>query len=102
MPARDILLDGEAIVLRPDGRPQAFQITMRRFGRKLDVDAPQASLPITTFFFVALSLDVAPRVDEPLTRRIAVLNDVVQTSNLVPRIVTASADEAAAFAAQAI
>jgi DNA ligase-1 len=57
---------------------------------------------MTPFFFDALYLDGAPLVDEPLTRRIAVLNDVVQTSNLVPRIVTASADEAAAFAAQAI
>ena len=31
-------LDGEAIALRPDGPPQPFQVTMRRFGRKLDVD----------------------------------------------------------------
>src|SRR5262249_54849524 len=39
MPAREIVLDGEAIVLRPDGSPQAFQVTMRRFGRRLDVEA---------------------------------------------------------------
>ncbi len=38
MPARDIVVDGEAIALRPDGTPQPFQVTMRRFGRKLDVD----------------------------------------------------------------
>ena len=36
MPARELVLDGEAIVFRPDGTPQPFQITMRRFGRKLD------------------------------------------------------------------
>ena len=28
MPARELVLDGEAIVLRPDGTPQPFQITM--------------------------------------------------------------------------
>ena len=39
MPVKDIILDGEVISLQPDGRPQPFQITMRRFGRKLDVDA---------------------------------------------------------------
>ena len=39
LPARELILDGEAIALRPDGRPQPFQVTMRRFGRKLDVDA---------------------------------------------------------------
>jgi DNA ligase-1 len=102
MPAREILLDGEAIVLRPDGRPQPFQVTMRRFGRKLDVDRLKASLPITPFFFDALYLDGSALVDEPLTRRIAVLNDAVQPAHLVPRIVTASAEEAAAFATRAL
>src|SRR5437867_3699139 len=38
IPAREIILDGEAIVLRADGTPRPFQDTMRRFGRKLDVD----------------------------------------------------------------
>jgi DNA ligase-1 len=102
MPAKSILLDGEAIVLRPDGRPQPFQITMRRFGRKLDVDDLKASLPITPFFFDALYVDGSPLVDEPLTRRLAVLNDFVPPAHLVPRIVTANADEAAAFATGAM
>jgi DNA ligase-1 len=102
MPAKDILLDGEAIVLRSDGRPQPFQITMRRFGRKLDVDALKTSLPITPFFFDALYVDGSPLVDEPLTHRLAVLNDVVQPAHLVPRIVTSGADEAAAFATRAL
>src|SRR5262249_8174034 len=31
--ARGCILDGEAIVLDAEGRPQPFQITMRRFGR---------------------------------------------------------------------
>src|SRR5450631_335876 len=38
MPARDLILDGEVIALRADATPHPFQITMRRFGRKLDVD----------------------------------------------------------------
>src|SRR5262245_18763227 len=37
LPAREVVLDGEAIALRADGTPHPFQITMRRFGRKLDV-----------------------------------------------------------------
>ena len=67
MPARELVLDGEAIALRPDGTPQPFQITMRRFGRKLDVDRLQETLPITPFFFDALYLDGDALVDEPLT-----------------------------------
>jgi DNA ligase-1 len=100
LPARELVLDGEAIVLRPDGTPQPFQITMRRFGRKLDVDRLKETLPITPFFFDALYVDGEPLVDEPLTRRIATLNQLVVPSNLVPRIVTSNAGEAAEFAAR--
>jgi ATP-dependent DNA ligase I len=102
MPAREIVLDGEAIALRPDGMPQPFQVTMRRFGRRLDVDRLMTELPITPFFFDALYLDGDPLVDEPLARRLAVAGEQAAPANLVPRIVTATPDEAAAFAARAI
>jgi len=102
MPAREIVLDGEAIALRPDGAPQPFQVTMRRFGRRLDVDRLRSELPITPFFFDALYLDGDPLVDEPLARRLVVACEQATSANLVPRIVTASADEAATFAARAI
>src|SRR4029453_12646418 len=98
MPARELVLDGEAIVLRADGTPQPFQITMRRFGRKLDVDRLQATLPISPFFFDALYVDGDALVDEALTRRIDTLNRVVAPGHLGPRIVTPSARDAAEFA----
>jgi DNA ligase-1 len=111
MPAESIVLDGEAIALRPDGSPLPFQITMRRFGRKLDVDRLKTELPITPLFFDALYLDGSSLVDEPLSRRFATLIEQARGRDpegggpritLVPRIVTASADEAAAFAARAL
>jgi len=102
LPVREIVLDGEAIALRPDRSPQPFQVTMRRFGRKLDVDAMRRSLPMTPFFFDALYVDGSPIVDEPLTRRTAALADIVSAVHRVPRIVTASPDEAAVFASQAL
>src|SRR5262245_24277064 len=102
LPAREIVLDGEAIVLRPDGAPQPFQITMRRFGRKLDVDRLMTDLPITPFFFDVLYLDGQALVDEPLARRLAAAGEQAAAANLVPRIVTATPDDAAAFAARAI
>ena len=77
MPARDVVLDGEAIVLRPDGTPQPFQVTMRRFGRKLDVDHLKETLTISPFFFDALYVDGEALVDEPLTGRIERLNRIV-------------------------
>ena len=102
MPAREIVVDGEAIALRPDGTPHPFQITMRRFGRRLDVDTLKAELPITPVFFDALYLEGDPLVDEPLARRVAVIDEQLASPNRVPRIVTADPAAAAAFAAQSI
>src|SRR5207249_9821016 len=51
LPLDDAILDGEAIALRPDGTPLPFQVTMRRFGRKLDVERLRAELPLVPFFF---------------------------------------------------
>jgi len=102
MPARTLILDGEAIVLRPDGTPMPFQDTMRRFGRKLDVDRLKDTLPITPFFFDALYLDGGALIDEPLTRRASLLAGLSASANLVPRLLTADPAEAAAFAQRAL
>ena len=102
MPSRELVLDGEAIAMRPDGRPRPFQETMRRFGRRLDVAALQFELPIMPFFFDALYVDGEPLIDESLARRVAVLDAHVTAPNRVPRVATADADEAARFAAHAV
>ena len=102
MPAREIVLDGEAIVLRPDGSPLPFQETMRRFGRKLEVDRLKQTLPITPMFFDALYLDGDALVDEPLTRRVSLLSGLIAPGNLVPRLVTSDRDAAAAFAQRSL
>jgi DNA ligase-1 len=102
LPAREIVLDGEAIALRADATPHPFQITMRRFGRRLDVDRLRQTLPITPFFFDALLLDGTPLVDEPLVRRAAVLDAQVGPANRVPRLVTSDTSAASAFASQAL
>src|SRR5437762_3621471 len=52
--ARKAILDGETIALKPDGTPYPFQETMRRFGRKLDVEASRAAFPLSVFFFDCL------------------------------------------------
>jgi DNA ligase-1 len=102
MPARDLVLDGEAIVLRADGFPLPFQETMRRFGRKLDIDRLKETLPITPMFFDALYLDGSALVDEPLARRVSLLAGQSAVENLVPRLVTADRETAAAFAQRAL
>ena len=102
LPAREAILDGEAIALRPDGRPQPFQITMRRFGRKLDVAAMRESLRLASFFFDALALDGANLIDLAAGERFAALGGAVPANLRIPRTVTERTDEAEAFAAQAL
>jgi DNA ligase-1 len=93
----EVIVEGEAIALRPDASPLPFQTTMRRFGRRLDVERMRDELPVTLFLFDILYLDGASLLDQPLRRRAELLADAVPASLLVPRIVTASAEEADEF-----
>jgi DNA ligase-1 len=102
LPAREAILDGEVIALKPEGAPHPFQVTMRRFGRKLDIDAMRASLPLTPFLFDVLYLDGEPLLDEPLVARWSALEELAPPGLLVPRAVTGSHEEAAAFLAEAL
>ncbi|MCR9165774.1 MAG: ATP-dependent DNA ligase [Nannocystaceae bacterium] len=92
-----LVLDGEAIALREDGRPHPFQVTMRRFGRKLDVEAMRSEIPLSVRFFDCLRVDADTVLDAPGRVRNAALVDAVPASLLVPRIVPATAQEADAF-----
>src|SRR5579863_1018766 len=92
MPASDLILDGEVLSLDPDGRPQPFQISMRRFGRKLDVDRMLTELPMTPFWFDLLYLNGGSLLDEPQARRFAELAQIVPPPALVPHLVTSRPD----------
>ena len=94
--ASSLILDGEAIALRPDGRPHPFQTTMRRLGRKADDVALRESLPLSVFFFDCL-YHAEPLVDRPLRERRHALAEVVQGEFLTPWLVTADAGAAEAF-----
>jgi DNA ligase-1 len=97
LPARDVILDGEVIALRPDQTPQPFQITMQRFGRRLDVERLRHDLPLTPFFFDALYLNGDALIDEPQSRRAAVLTDVLPAPFVIPHVVSPTAEQAQAF-----
>jgi len=99
---RTLVLDGEAIALRADRTPHPFQTTMRRFGRRLDVERLRTELPITPFFFDVLFADGQLVVDEPQSRRVALLDAIVPQDYAVPRLRTSSADEATRFTEAAV
>ncbi len=102
LPARDLILDGEVLSLDPEGRPQPFQVSMRRFGRKLDVDRMLAELPMTPFWFDLVYLNGGSLVDEPQASRFAELAQLVPSEALVPNLVTAERDRAEDFLHQAL
>jgi DNA ligase-1 len=87
-----VVLDGEVIALRADGRPHPFQVSASRFGSRLDVDRLRATLPLTPFVFDILHLDGADLLDRPAAERHAALTATVAPELLVPRIVTDVAD----------
>ena len=96
------MLDGEALAVGAGGRPEPFQVTMRRFGARLDVDRLRAELPLSPFFFDALHVDGRELAALPGRERIAALEGVVPAAARVPRIVTADAARAAAFLEEAL
>ncbi len=97
LPARELILDGEALALLPDGRPRAFQVTMQRFGRRLDVETLRVELPLRPFFFDCLRADGEDLLDRPGAERFAALSERAPGELLVPRLVTRDADAAEAF-----
>jgi ATP-dependent DNA ligase I len=93
LPARELVLDGEAIALRPDGRPHPFQVTASRFGsRRAD-----GTVPLTPLFFDLLHVDGADLIDRPGAERAAALDALVPTASRVPRALIADAAGAQAF-----
>ncbi|HMN78299.1 MAG TPA: ATP-dependent DNA ligase [Burkholderiaceae bacterium] len=102
LPADELILDGEAIAFTEAGRPHAFQVTMRRFGRRLDVERMMAELPIRAFFFDCLLLDGRPLIDLPLRDRLLALGRAVPDELRFPQCVTGDADAAQRFYDEAI
>ncbi|MEN0129135.1 MAG: ATP-dependent DNA ligase, partial [Brevundimonas sp.] len=88
LPARDVVLDGEALAVGPDGRPRPFQETAARTASH---DVEVATL--TPFFFDCLHVDGRDLLDAPLRERLAAL-DAVAGPYAVTRLVTS--DPAAA------
>jgi DNA ligase 1 len=101
LPVREAVLDGEAIALRTDGRPQPFQITMRRLGRVKDVADKQASIPLSPFMFDALYVDGESLLSRSYEERTRLLTELVPAA-VIPRLMTSDAEEGRRFLAQSL
>ncbi len=97
LPVEAVVLDGEAIALREDGRPHPFQVTMSRFGSRVAVTDVRRSVPLSCFFFDCLHVDGEDLVDRPARERLAALDDRLPASLCVSRIETDDAEVAQRF-----
>jgi DNA ligase-1 len=102
LPARDLILDGEVLSLKPDGHPQPFQITMRRFGRRLDVDSMRAELPLSPFWFDLIYLNGGSLLHESQSRRFAALAELSPAAFVIPHLTTADAVKGREFLESAL
>ena len=94
-----VVLDGEAIALREDGRPERFQATMSRFGTKA---IAADGTPLASFFFDCLHLDGADLIDLPARERLAALDARLPVDHVVPRLETSDPIAAQAFLDEAL
>lgn len=102
LPADELILDGEAVALAANGAPQPFQVTMRRFGRRLDVPRMRAELPLAVYFFDCLHHHGTPLLDRPARERFDALADALPAPLLIPRLITADVAAAEDFYADAL
>ena len=108
LPVGAVVLDGEALLLGPDGRPRPFQETGSRAmthstaeagATEVDgtAEAGEAAvrrsagapriLPLSAFFFDVLHLDGRDLVDAPAGERFAALTAALPAEAIVPRTV---------------
>jgi DNA ligase-1 len=97
MPARALVLDGEAIVLDGAERPSLFQETASRMGRRTG----EPAVAVAASFFDILHRDGTDLIDLPLAERIAALDEVASPWR-IRSIVSEDATEAADFLSAAI
>jgi DNA ligase-1 len=92
LPGDDLVLDGEALMLGPDGRPRPFQETASR-------TAQSTGAAVVPYFFDLLHLGGTDLLDAPGHERTAALDRLVPEQHRVPRLVTDDVEAAAAFVA---
>jgi DNA ligase-1 len=91
------IFEGEAIALREDGKPLPFQITMRRFGRILDVQRLEKEIPLTPYFFDLLYFDGESLFHKPYQDRFELLSQKVPSAYMIRQMITGNEKEVEDF-----
>jgi DNA ligase 1 len=94
LPHDQLVLDGEVLSLRNDGRPEAFQVVA---SRTMSVEAAGLAQtgPLQVFFFDLLHVDGRDLLDAPLVERLEYMRQLLPETVTVPRQLCTSPAEAA-------
>jgi ATP-dependent DNA ligase I len=92
LPTDAAVLDGEAIALRPGGRPEPFQVTASGLG----------SGRLSVLFFDVLHAGGEDLIDRPGSERFEALADLVPEPGRIPRVLAPDAAAAGAVLEQAL
>jgi DNA ligase-1 len=103
LPHDQLVLDGEVLSLRTDGRPEAFQVVASRTMSSVDVAGLTTQTgPLQVFFFDLLHVDGRDLLDAPLAERLDYMRQLLPQAVTVPRTVCTTAAEAADTFADAV
>jgi len=98
--AQQVVLDGELIALRHDGRPEAFQVTGSRTATR-SATGPE-SVPLTPYFFDILHQDGEDLIGLDGAARHERLSKLIPEEQRIPRLVTDDAEAGQAFFLDAV
>jgi DNA ligase-1 len=95
LPHDQLVLDGEVLSLRTDGRPEAFQVVASRTMSSVEDAAVTQTGPLQVFFFDLLHVDGRDLLDAPLAERVDYMRQLLPETVTVPRAVCRTPAEAA-------
>jgi DNA ligase-1 len=102
LPHDQLVLDGEVLSLRSDGRPEAFQVVASRTMSGVDMTVSAQTGPLQVFFFDLLHIDGHDLLDAPLAERLEHMRRVLPGAVTVPREICTTPAEAADTFADAV
>lgn len=96
LPEDNLILDGEALLMDPEGRPRSFQETSS------SAASGTREQELQPFYFDLLHAGQDSLLSRPLAQRLARLDEVVPTAQRVSRLTTSSPSQAEDWFRQAI
>ena len=102
LPARELVLDGEVLALRQDGRPETFQLIAAQAATQAPPVSPTelpepGGVALRAFFFDLLYVDGRSLLDAPLRDRVAALDQQLPPELRVERALVDTTDELTTF-----